>query len=46
MRNISMYTILIDEICSLVISGLADVDGFKWCIKFEVNSASPLVMFP
>ena len=32
---------LIGKICCLVISGLADVEEFKWCIHFAVNHVSP-----
>ena len=39
-RKIFMCTILIDEICNLVINVLADVAGFKWCINFVVSRAS------
>ena len=28
------------KMCSLVTTGLADVDGFKWCIQFAVSRAS------
>ena len=36
-----MFTIITDKICSLVITGLADVDGFKWYIQCVVGHASP-----
>ena len=39
-KKISMSTILIDKMCSLVTTALADVDGFKWCIQFTVSRAS------
>ena len=37
-RKISMFTILIDKICSLVIIGLVDVGGFRMLRSAYISS--------
>ena len=36
-----MSIILIEKFCSLVITGLADVDRSKWCIQFAATHPPP-----